>query len=401
MSELREFRLPDVGEGLTEAEIVTWFVKPGDTVTVNQMIVEIETAKASVELPCPFAGVVSRLHADPGDIVPVGESIITIEVAANPTDATTEKHEVLVGYGVQETSTAPKRRPRSGSAPKPHSTPAKAQAKPPVRKLARELGVDLADVAPTGPRGDVTRDDVVRASQTPDVGGEERIPVRGVMRTMADAMVASAFTAPHVTAWVDVDMSRSMELLTEMRNHPRFRGIRVTPLTLVAAGLVRAALEFPAINSTWAEDHVVIKKYVNLGIAADTPRGLLVPNIKSAHTLPIRDLAIAINSLVESARSGHSTANALTGGTITITNIGVFGLDGGTPIINPGEAAILAMGRVLDRPWAVDGHVVVRPIMQLLLSFDHRMVDGGLGARVLNSVATFLNDPAVALALDS
>ena len=400
MSELREFRLPDVGEGLTEAEIVSWLVNVGDSVTVNQIIVEIETAKAQVELPCPHAGVVAALHVEPGQVVAVGEPIITIEVPATAAGTEPKKNAVLVGYGVSESTEPPKRRPRNVGGPVANTVGARAQAKPPVRKLARELGVDLAEVAPTGVRGDVTRDDVLRAAQMPELGGDELIPVRGVMRAMADATCESAFTAPHVTTWVDVDMTRSMHLLDAMKAHPNFRGIRVTPLTLVAAGLTRAAVEHPKINSSWGDEHITVKHYVNLGIAADTPRGLLVPNIKNAHTMDIRNLAIAINQLVEAARAGHSTTNALTGGTITITNIGVFNLDGGTPIINRGEAAILAMGRVIERPWVENGVVVPRPIMQLLLSFDHRMVDGALGARVLNSVATFLTDPAMVLALD-
>ena len=400
MSELREFRLPDVGEGLTEAEIVSWLVNVGDSVTVNQIIVEIETAKAQVELPCPHAGVVAALHVEPGQVVAVGEPIITIEVPVTAAGTEPKKNAVLVGYGVSESTEPPKRRPRNVGAPVANTVGARAQAKPPVRKLARELGVDLAEVAPTGVRGDVTRDDVLRAAQMPELGGDELIPVRGVLRAMADATCESAFTAPHVTTWVDVDMTRSMHLLEAMKAHPNFRGVRVTPLTLVAAGLTRAAVEHPKINSSWGDEHITVKHYVNLGIAADTPRGLLVPNIKNAHTMDIRQLAIAINQLVEAARAGHSTTNALTGGTITITNIGVFNLDGGTPIINRGEAAILAMGRVIERPWVENGVVVPRPIMQLLLSFDHRMVDGALGARVLNSVATFLTDPAMVLALD-
>ncbi len=379
---------------------MSWLVNVGDSVTVNQIIVEIETAKAQVELPCPHAGVVAALHVEPGQVVAVGEPIITIEVPVTAAGTEPKKNAVLVGYGVSESTEPPKRRPRNVGAPVANTVGARAQAKPPVRKLARELGVDLAEVAPTGVRGDVTRDDVLRAAQMPELGGDELIPVRGVLRAMADATCESAFTAPHVTTWVDVDMTRSMHLLEAMKAHPNFRGVRVTPLTLVAAGLTRAAVEHPKINSSWGDEHITVKHYVNLGIAADTPRGLLVPNIKNAHTMDIRQLAIAINQLVEAARAGHSTTNALTGGTITITNIGVFNLDGGTPIINRGEAAILAMGRVIERPWVENGVVVPRPIMQLLLSFDHRMVDGALGARVLNSVATFLTDPAMVLALD-
>jgi pyruvate dehydrogenase E2 component (dihydrolipoamide acetyltransferase) len=433
MSELRAFALPDVGEGLTEAEILRWHVRPGDVVKVNQIIVEIETAKASVELPCPFAGTVAELHVTEGSIVPVGSPIITIETVDAP--PATERQAVLVGYGVREGAAEPRRRRRtSSSMPEPASVasaavphvaaPAAARdsaavrAKPPVRKLARDLGIDLATVPPTGAQGEVTRGDVLgagsatagppttgvaRAAATPATPGE-RLPVRGVHRSMADAMVQSAFTAPHVTEWVDVDMSRAMGVVAGLRALPGSADLRITPMILVAAGLVRAAVRYPMINSTWVDapdgPHVMVHGDVNLGIAADTPRGLLVPTIKGASRLGLLDLARAVQALIETARAGRSTPADLTGGTISLTNIGVFGVDGGTPILSPGQTAILAMGRILDRAWVVDGQVVARPVMQLTLSFDHRVIDGALGSRALRSVAEFLEDPALSLMLD-
>ena len=429
MSEVRVFTLPDVGEGLTEAEILRWHVRPGDVVRVNDMVVEIETAKASVELPCPYAGTVDELHVAEGMIVPVGSPIISIRTAGTSPAASSERQAVLVGYGVRADAPVARRARRAPDgtaalAPAPAPAPergdpavGRARAKPLVRKLARDLGVDLGTVASSGQHGEVTRADVMRASggeatpapisAAPSTGGVagERVPVRGVQRAMADAMVQSAFTAPHVTEWVDVDMARAMEVLSKLREHPSSADVRISPMILVAAGLMRAAVEQPIINSTWVDTpegaHVVLHREVNLGIAADTPRGLLVPSIKGASGLGIVDLARAVQSLIETARAGRATPADLTGGTITLTNIGVFGIDGGTPILNPGQTAILAMGRILDRPWVVDGHVVARPVMQLSLSFDHRVIDGATGSRALRSVADFLGDPALALVVEA
>lgn len=419
MSEVRAFALPDVGEGLTEAEILRWHVQPGDVVKVNQVIVEIETAKASVELPCPFAGTVTELLVTEGSIVPVGSPIITVETPDAP--PTSERRAVLVGYGVREGGAEPRRRRRPATAKDstPVAVTGSVRAKPPVRKLARDLGVDLATVTPTGAQGEVTRADVVGAgpggvpaaavaplppaTRTAAVPGE-RLPVRGVHRAMADAMVQSAFTAPHVTEWVDVDMSRALDAISRLRELPGAGDLRITPMILVAAGLIRAAVRYPMINSTWVDapdgPHVMVHGEVNLGIAADTPRGLLVPTIKGASQLELLDLARAVQALIETARAGRSTPSDLTGGTISLTNIGVFGVDGGTPILSPGQTAILAMGRIIDRAWVVEGQVVPRPVMQLTLSFDHRVIDGALGSRALRSVAGFLEDPAMALMLD-
>ncbi|MBK9739104.1 MAG: 2-oxo acid dehydrogenase subunit E2 [Actinobacteria bacterium] len=412
------FSLPDVGEGLTEAEILKWHVRPGDVVAVNQVIVEIETAKASVELPCPFAGTVELLHVDEGAIVPVGSPIISITSDAVTVVDSPERRAVLVGYGVLDAG-APSRRERR--APAGAETPAATvvasptrvvRAKPLVRKLAREKGVDIAALTASGANGEVTREDVLGAiaaedrpnSRSTGAAGE-RVPVRGVQRAMAEAMVQSAFTAPHVTEWVDVDMSRSLEVLRVLREAPGNTEVRITPMILVAAGLIRAARQHPRVNSTWVDGaggaDVVIHRDVHLGIAADTPRGLLVPTIKNATSLGVVELARRVQQLIDTARAGRSTPADLTGGTITLTNVGVFGVDGGTPIITPGQSAILAMGRILDRAWVVDGQVVARPVMQLSLSFDHRVIDGALGSRVLQSVAEFLRDPALAFMLDT
>ncbi len=426
MSDLLAFRLPDVGEGLTEAEILRWHVRPGDVIVINQPIVEIETAKASVELPSPYAGTVETLHAEEGAIVPVGSPIISIRPAQAQAPASSDRQSVLVGYGVRENASVTRRQRRATTdepeaaspvepvEPAANGSRERVRAKPPVRKLARDLGVDLSRVPATGPHGEVTRSDVLASNGGAPVSAQppprraavdERIPVRGVQRAMADAMARSAFSAPHVTEWVDVDMSRAMTVVSALREHPACSGVRITPMILVAAALVRAVAQQPVINSTWEDGEegatVVVHGEVNLGIAADTPRGLLVPTIKGAAELGLVDLARRIQELIDTAREGKSTPADLTGGTITLTNIGVFGIDGGTPILNPGQTAILAMGRVLERPWVVDGIVVVRPVMQLSLSFDHRVIDGATGSRALRSVADFLADPALALALES
>lgn len=403
------FHLPDVGEGLTEAEILRWLVQPGDAVVVNQMICEIETAKAAVELPCPYEGTIAEIHVGEGTVVAVGSPIITISAAV------AEREPVLVGYGVmdeQSTNGGPKRRARKAETATSAETPAgRTRIKPLVRKLARDNGVDLSTITGTGHRGEITRSDVLAAVGTesvlPSVADDhpgERIPVRGVQRAMAEAMVQSKFTAPHVTEWVEVDMSRAMQIVQRLRSNPEHAALRITPLALVAMGWIRSARRYPRINSTWVDTadgaDVIVHKHVHLGLAADTPRGLLVPVVKNADSMTIVELAAAIQRLIDVARGGHAAPTDLTGGTITLTNVGVFGVDGGTPILSPGQSAILAMGRIIDRPWVVDGEVKVRPVMQLTLSFDHRVVDGALGSRALASVAEFLSDPAMELLFD-
>jgi pyruvate dehydrogenase E2 component (dihydrolipoamide acetyltransferase) len=509
---IQQFRLPDVGEGLVEAEIVSWKVKPGDTVKLNDTVVEIETAKSLVELPVPFAGTVTELLVPEGETVPVGTPIIAVETdAATPGDLAppagegTPKEDlvpsvpdepeagkiggaapggrtaVLVGYGPRTTEA--KRRPRRGSTASAGSAPAPAAdvaaalpavgaqpgiapgaaatsavgaataaaaagpqpgaatpaasagvqpsgvqaptpsspsvaggnvgavhvlAKPPVRKLAKDLGIDLAKVTATGPGGVITRDDVeaysagaqagateaavappvsVGAAEAPPVvsgRGDTRVPIKGVQKVMAQAMVASAFTAPHVTEWITVDISETMELVERL---------------IVAKAVTLAARRTPIVNAAWDEpaQEIVYKGSMNLGIAAATPRGLIVPNIKNADSLTLPDLCAALNELVATAREGKTQPADQAGGSFTITNVGVFGVDAGTPIINPGEAAILAVGAIRKQPWVVDDEIVPRWITTLALSFDHRMIDGEKGSTFLADVAGILEDPARAL----
>lgn len=424
-----EFALPDVGEGLTEAEIVHWHVAVGDTVQVNQHIVDIETAKAIVELPSPFSGRVMALHVEAGRVVPVGTSIMALEImsvaaviSADVGIAETEREAVLVGYGVSHGGQrrrrlrTPATTPAATPAATPVATPVAAVAqpgrplaKPPVRALARDLGIDLGTLQPTGPHGDVTRDDVVRAATpqvtataqvlvAPPVRGE-RIPVRGVRRAMAQAMVRSVSTAAHVTEWVDVDVTGTLRLVDDLRGQPAFEGLRVTPLTVVSAAVIHAIRRTPIINSSWIDlpdgsSEIEVYPFVNLGIAVASDRGLVVPNVRDAGSLSMSGLARALADLTQRARAGQLTPTDSTDGTVTITNIGVFGIDGGTPILNPGEAAILAMGRIIDRAWVSDGGLCVRPVMQLSLSFDHRIVDGAAGSTFLADVAAYLRDPA-------
>ncbi|MGI5481754.1 dihydrolipoamide acetyltransferase family protein [Streptomyces lavendofoliae] len=472
--------MPDVGEGLTEAEILKWYVQPGDTVSDGQVVCEVETAKAAVELPSPYDGVVHELRFPEGTTVDVGEVIISVNVggdaagqpqtaqpaAAEPAakDAATEVAEdarpagrqpVLVGYGVAETST--KRRPRKGTAPAEQAVaqaavqgelnghagaattapapaaPAPAApvagterplAKPPVRKLAKDLGVDLATVVPTGPDGIITREDVHAAvdlaaasvaapaavpvqpqatrpepqaapQQERPAGRETRVPIKGVRKATAQAMIGSAFTAPHVTEFITVDVTRTMKLVEELKSDKDMAGLRVNPLLLVAKALLVAIKRNPEINASWDEaaQEIVLKHYVNLGIAAATPRGLIVPNIKDAHDKTLPELAASLGELVSTAREGKTTPAAMQGGTVTITNVGVFGVDTGTPILNPGESAILAVGAIKLQPWVHKGKVKPRQVTTLALSFDHRLVDGELGSKVLADIAAVLEQP--------
>ncbi|MCT9819543.1 2-oxo acid dehydrogenase subunit E2 [Microbacterium sp. W1N] len=440
------FHLPDVGEGLTEAEIVQWRVAPGDTVSVNDVIVEIETAKSLVELPSPFDGTVGELLAAEGDTVTVGAAIITISGAADTPDATsglTEHGEqaaepeaagaVLVGYGtgghVQSRRRTPAERPVKASVG--------VVAKPPVRKLARDLGVDLATVTPSGTAGEVTREDVVthaaqasvfRNIATPavpaereqtitvtpqvaasiaappqlDEGREEAFPVKGVRKATSSAMVRSAYTAPHVSVWTDVDATRTMELVKRLKASPDFADVKVSPLLIMARAVIWAVRRTPLIGAAWIDKEdgsaeIRVRNYVNLGIAAATPRGLLVPNIKDAQDLNMRGLANALEKLTLTAREGRTSPADQQGGTITITNIGVFGMDAGTPIINPGESGIVAMGTIRQKPWVVDGEVRPRFVTTVSGSFDHRVIDGDGMSRFIADVASVLEEPALLL----
>lgn len=502
---VKKFNLPDVGEGLTEAEIVSWKVKPGDTVAINDVICEIETAKSLVELPSPYAGTVAELLVPEGITVEVGTAIIGISdnasdevaptaptaapaeplAAQSPASATPAAEQVfeasmygklpedtgtsdagpaggpLVGSGPK--ADAVKRRPRKRpevvasvtaaasaapsvtaaapaaptaaatqeaetQAPSPTGLGAtvsgivnRVLAKPPVRKIARELGIDLADVVPTGARGEVTREDLVSyqaqrdaevdqadkfwgASKKPQDQRVERIPVKGVRKATAKAMVESAFTAPHVSIFVDVDASRTMEFVKRLKASRDFEGIKVSPLLILSKAVIWAAARNPSVNATWVENadgngnaEIHVKHYMNLGIAAATPRGLMVPNIKDAQDLSLKELALALNELASTARAGKTQPAQMQGGSLTITNVGALGIDTGTPIINPGEVAIVAFGTIKQKPWVLDGEVIPRWITTLGGSFDHRVVDGDLSARFMADVASILEEPALLL----
>ncbi|MET9671765.1 dihydrolipoamide acetyltransferase family protein [Streptomyces sp. NPDC006482] len=460
--------MPDVGEGLTEAEILKWYVQPGDTVTDGQVVIEVETAKAAVELPIPFDGTVHALHFPEGTTVDVGQVIISVNVGggdapaveapvaeaapvvAAPAAPVAEEEEpkgrqpVLVGYGVAASSTKRRQRKTASTvtaapeAPAVVSVPeqlnghgpaaARPLAKPPVRKLAKDLGVDLATVTPTGPDGIITREDVHAAAApapapvveapapvaapaqvpvpvqapapaaTAEVSSEARetrIPIKGVRKATAAAMVGSAFTAPHVTEFVTFDITRTMKLVEELKSDKDMAGLRVNPLLLIAKAVLVAVKRNPDINAAWDEaaQEIVLKRYVNLGIAAATPRGLIVPNIKDAHAQALPELSKSLSELVATAREGKTTPAAMQGGTFTITNVGVFGVDTGTPILNPGEAAILAVGAIKLQPWVHKGKVKPRQVTTLALSFDHRLVDGELGSKFLADIAAILEQP--------
>ncbi|GGN08242.1 dihydrolipoamide acetyltransferase component of pyruvate dehydrogenase complex [Terrabacter tumescens] len=480
---IKTFNLPDPGEGLVEAEIVEWKVKPGDTVKVNDMVLEIETAKSLVELPIPWAGTVKDLLVEVGQTIDVGTPIISIDDGlggdeapaaapsipgekAAPAEGASEA--ILVGYGAKAGATA--RRARKGSvapvavapvaaarteteqvaaaapvaepvvpaarveSPAP-AVPAVApaigrpKAKPPVRKLAKDLGIDLASVTPTGADGIITRDDVTNHASGASVNGvatqadsaavpaatacrmpfgagerEERTPIKGVRKMTAQAMVGSAFTAPHVTEWITIDVTKTMELVDRLKGSREFKDVKVTPLLVLARALVLAIKRNPGMNATWdeANQEIVQKNYVNLGIAAATPRGLIVPNIKDAHAMTMLELAQAIGQLTATAREGRTQPAEMSGGTMTITNVGVFGVDSGTPIINPGESAIVCFGAIRKQPWVItdaDGNdeIAIRHVTQLAVSFDHRLIDGELGSRFLSDLAAIMADPAQAL----
>ena len=475
---IRDFALPDLGEGLTESEIVAWRVKVGDHVELNQIIADVETAKAVVELPSPFEGTVTALHAAEGETVNVGEKLFSCDTgeeagadAAAPAEAAAAaapaasaapqstpdeaREPTLVGYGAGA-ERGPKRRARrlGGGAlaadlvpappehdrlepdtathvvnglPDADERPERPRSTPPVRKLARDLGIDLEQVSGTGERGLITRADVEAAAsggevrveeaearlqtrdvRVDDVGGrletlpaETRIPIKGVRKHTAAAMVRSAFTAPHVTEFLTVDVTATMELLAGIRADRAYAGHRVTPLTVVAKALCIAAVRTPEVNSRWDEDAQEIVRFghVNLGIAAATDRGLVVPNLKGAERMTLIELADAISGLADTARAGRTSPADLSGGTISITNIGVFGIDAGTPILNPGEAAILAMGAVRRMPWEHKGEIALREVMTLSLSFDHRLVDGEQGSRFLADIGRILRDPGLALTM--
>ncbi|MCH7229516.1 2-oxo acid dehydrogenase subunit E2 [Glycomyces sp. L485] len=425
------FNLPDLGEGLTEGEVAAWLVEPGGEVKLNQPFVEVETAKALVEVPSPYDGRLAEHHASAGDTVDVGSPLATFEVEGaepeKPKKDADKRTPNLVGYGAKES--APKRRKRKREAggasaeptapaslvgaetpvsPAPAAEPtAPTLAKPPVRKLAKDLGVDLRAVTPTGPHGTVSRADVEAAARpatapsraAAPAGGEERIPIKGVRKLTAQNMVASAFTAPHATVFLTCDVTGMMETVAELKARREFADVKVTPLLLVAKAVLLACRRHPMINAFWDEaaGEIVVKHDVNLGIAAATPRGLVVPNIKAAQNLSLVELAEAMGELVRTARDGKTSPGGMAGGTFSITNVGVFGIDTGTPILPPGESAILVFGAVRPQPWVHEGEIAVRQITTLGLAFDHRLVDGELGAQFLADVGAFLTRPGETL----
>lgn len=456
-----EFRLPDLGEGLPEAELVQWLVKEGDTVALNQTIAEVETAKAVVELPSPHAGVVSALHAQPGDVVEVGSVLIAFDVdgaagapaapAATADEPVEEKAAPnLVGYGAApRASGRPQRRARAAASASsrgadtavleaaPHDAlPSheideapleRPKSTPPVRRLAKDLGIDLVLVEPTGENGVITRADVEsyaeragvaaaakpvveEAETVPDTAAalsgadgerERRTPIRGVRKHTAEAMVRSAFTAPHVTTFLTVDVTATTELIASLKADRSLQGHRIGILAVAAKAVCLALKANPELNSRWEEPagEIVEFGYVNLGIAAATDRGLIVPNIRDADGLTLVELADAIGELAEKARAGRTPPAEMMGGTFSITNVGVFGVDTGTPIINPGEAGILALGAVRRQPWEHRGEIALRDVMTLSVSFDHRLVDGAQGSRFLKDVGDVLREPGRAMLL--
>ncbi|QIG40781.1 2-oxo acid dehydrogenase subunit E2 [Microbacterium sp. 4R-513] len=466
---IQEFRLPDLGEGLPEAELVQWLVAEGDTVTLNQTIAEVETAKAVVELPSPHAGVVSKLHAQAGDVVAVGSVLIAFDLpggngtsekapsAEAPVGAPVEEKAEekaqpnLVGYGAApQSSGRPQRRARAAAASVSrsgadtavleaaphdvlHATETvdvpleRPKSTPPVRKLAKDLGIDLGLVEPTGQGGIITRGDVeayaerVGTSVQPTSAAEEpvetapsspaalaagrererRIPIRGVRKHTAEAMVRSAFTAPHVTTFLTVDVTATTELLASLKSDRSLEGHRIGILAVAAKAVCLALARTPELNSRWDEEHgeIVEFGYVNLGIAAATLRGLVVPNVRDADAMTLVELADAIGELAQTARSGKTSPAEMMGGTFSITNVGVFGVDAGTPILNPGEAGILALGAVRRQPWEHRGEIALRDVMTLALSFDHRLVDGEQGSRFLADVGAILREPGRAMLL--
>jgi 2-oxoisovalerate dehydrogenase E2 component (dihydrolipoyl transacylase) len=495
---LKTFRLPDPGEGLVEADIVTWRVAVGDQVKVNDILLEVETSKSLVELPTPYAGTVMELLVNEGDTVDVGTPIISIEDGVAVSPPAEEKPAApeaagdgdgrvanLVGYGARTAEA--RRRPRKSSgdrsgaeaheqvadtfsigapvsrraddrtplaatpdvadgpaggagrplprpgaaAPEPVLTGGAVLAKPPVRKLAKDLGVDLGAIAGSGEGGVITRDDVEQAAASlgavaeeaadataaveeteigratvtrlPAQGAETRIPIKGVRKATAQAMVQSAFTAPHVSEWLTCDVSATMALLDRLRSRREFAEVKITPLAIIARAVCLALARTPELNSAWDEaaGEIVIKHSVNLGIATATPRGLVVPNITGANALSLVDLAAEINAVVATAREGRTQPAEMSGGTFTITNIGVFGIDGGTPILNPGESGILCVGQIARRPWVVgsgaEERIEPRWLITLAISFDHRLADGEQGSTFLANVAAILGDPGLAL----
>ncbi|SED29932.1 pyruvate dehydrogenase E2 component (dihydrolipoamide acetyltransferase) [Rhodococcus pyridinivorans] len=432
---VEEFRLPDLGEGLTEADWVHWVVAVGDRVELNQVIGEVETAKATVELPSPYGGTVEELLVEPGQTVPVGAPLLRIATEDGPAEPAGDsdgpsRPSVLVGYGPGDApqsrratrrASADAGRARDGDPP-----PARPDAKPGARKLAALLEVDLDTVTGTGRGGVITRDDVRRTAghgDEPTAGHDEeptaerphspapeasperttRIPVGGVRKRTAEAVSRSAFTAPHASVFLTCDATATVDLVSTLRASPAFEGVRPTALSIVTHALLHAIADEPSLNAHWDDDtgEIVLHHDVHLGIATATSDGLKVPVVREAQRLSLPRLARSIAEVADRARTGRSTPSELTGSTVSVTNVGVFGVDGGTPILNPGESAILAVGAISDRPWVVDGALAIRKVVTLSLSFDHRLVDGEQAGRALATIGAFLGDPVPMLLADT
>jgi pyruvate dehydrogenase E2 component (dihydrolipoamide acetyltransferase) len=441
-----DFLLPDLGEGLEEAEVIAWRVKVGDQVTVDQVVAEVETAKAAVEVPIPFAGQVAALHAEPGTTVAVGTPLITIDTTVSATAApppilrepgiVTSDNEasgnVLIGYGTTPTARRTRlSRRRASPAPQPTGPATTAAAlrtgpvpviSPVVRKLARDAGLDLASVTGTGPDGLVRRHDVEQALATqretaaaqqapaPEQApaaqlapaavepapGEQRIPLRGVRKTVADKLTRSRREIPEATVWVDADATALLATRAELNAQPGAQPVSL--LALLARFTVAGLRRYPELGAHLDGDEIVIPAHVHLGFAAQTDRGLVVPVVRDAHRLSARELSAALAQRTEAARAGHLSPADLTGGTFTVNNYGVFGVDGSAAIINYPEVAILGIGRIIDRPWVIDGQVVPRKITELTLAFDHRVCDGGTAGGFLRYIADCVESPTRALA---
>ena len=438
-----DFLLPDLGEGLTEAEIITWHVRVGDTVSIDQAVVEVETAKAAVEVPVPFAGRVVTLHGQPGDVLTVGSPLVTVEevpieqpfteqsftgrsfiepgvVTADPQpDAATASGNVLVGYG---TSDSPgRRRRRSSRGHQPAGTEVQVAANgstavvsPLVRRLAHEAHVDIATIRGSGGNGLITRQDVDQAIQaaprtpapgadqprtveprTVDAGGVTRIPIRGLHKAMATKMSRSRHEIPEATVWVDVDATDLVELRASLNRDQSQPSISL--LALIGRFAVLGLQRFPELNARIDGDEIVLGQAIHLGFAAQTDRGLVVPVVADAHAQSVEQLSTSLARLTEGARAGSLGVNELTGGTFTVNNYGVFGVDGSAAIINHPEVAILGIGRIIDRPWAVAGQLQVRRVAQLTLAFDHRVCDGGTAGGFLRFVADCVESPGRAV----
>ncbi|MFG2550181.1 dihydrolipoamide acetyltransferase family protein [Streptomyces sp. NPDC048581] len=434
-SDAREFVLPDLGEGLTEGEIVRWLVHVGDSVSVDQPVVEVETAKAVVEVPCPYAGVVTRLWGKEGESVDVGQPLLSVggkqdppPGAPDPSAAASEDSgNVLVGYG----TSAPVARRRRVLAPSPRTAvaaPAEAKApitepirviSPLVRKLAKRHGLDLRTLHGSGPGGLILRKDVEQSSRVPHASatarrtllptaGEPtahhapeavRIPLRGVRRTIADKLSRSRQEIPDATTWVDVDATRLLDAKRQLSASSDDN--KVSLFALLARICVAGLTRYPELNATVdsVNQEIVQLPSIHLGFAAQTDRGLVVPVIRDVQKMRLPALSAEITRLTTGAREGTLAPADLTGGTFTLNNYGVFGVDGSTPIINHPEAAMLGVGRILARPWIIDGELAIRQVCQLSFTFDHRVCDGGAAGGFLRYVADLIERPVSLLRL--